>query len=174
MITAPFNFGAESPDDYAAIDEVHDRAFLQDGESRLVRALREQGYADPKLSLVARAGERVVAHLLFSDLNIEHDHGSLKALALAPVAVLPEFQRQGIGTSLIWEGIERARDAGHSAILVLGDPAYYGRFDFSLKLGAHARSVYNGPYFMGLELREVSLSSLNNARVFYPAPFSLV
>jgi putative acetyltransferase len=150
------------------------RAFLQAGESRLVRALREQGYADPKFSLVARTGGRVVAHLLFSDLSIEHDHGSLKALALAPVAVLPEFQRQGIGTALIREGIERAHAAGHSAILVLGDPAYYGRFGFSLDLGAHVRSAYSGPHFMASELRESSLSSLQNAQVLYPEPFAQV
>jgi putative acetyltransferase len=113
-----------------------------------------------------------VAHILFSDLPIEHDHGSLKALALAPVAVIPEFQRQGIGTKLIREGIERARDAGYSAILVLGDPAYYGRFGFSLELGAHVQSAYSGPHFMALELREASLSSLRNAQVLYPEPFA--
>jgi hypothetical protein len=82
---------AEAPADHAAGREVNRLAFGREDEARLVDALRAGGYA--RLSLVAEEGGRVVGHVLFSDLPIVTGAGTLHALALAPVAILPERQR---------------------------------------------------------------------------------
>jgi predicted N-acetyltransferase YhbS len=92
---------AEKPEDLEAIREVNRRAFGQEDEARLVDALRDGGYV--RLSLVAEESGRVVGHVLFSDLPIETQDGTLNALALAPGAVLPDRQRRGIGSRLIPE-----------------------------------------------------------------------
>src|SRR5215831_17208082 len=94
---------AETPEDREAIRAVNRQAFGQEDEARLVDALRDGGYA--RLSLVAEEGGRVVGHVLFSDLPIETRAGTLHALTLAPVAVLPDRQRRGIGSRLIREGL---------------------------------------------------------------------
>ena len=93
----------ETPEDLEAVREVNRRAFEKEDEARLVGALRDGGYA--RVSLVAEDGGRIVGHVLFSDLPSVTQAGTLHALALAPVAVFPELQRQGIGSRLIREGL---------------------------------------------------------------------
>jgi putative acetyltransferase len=86
----------EASEDHEAIRHVNCLAFGQDAEARLVDALREGGYV--RASLVAEKDEQVVGHILFSDLPIVTDAGTVRALALAPMAVLPECQNQGPDT----------------------------------------------------------------------------
>lgn len=162
----------ETSAQYRAIDRVHLLAFGQEGEGRLVRALREQGYTKSELSLVAAHGSEVVGHVLLSTLRIVHDDGELGALALAPVAVIPKHQGRGIGSKLIRAGLERARLGRWAAVVVLGEPNFYGRFDFSAELAKPISSPYAGPHFMVLELVPHAVSSLKNARAIYPPPFS--
>jgi putative acetyltransferase len=164
--------GSEKPEHAAGISRVHELAFGCSDEARLVEALRDGGCLKPALSLVAEIEGRVVGHALFSELPIEHQGGSSRGLALAPVGVLPELQRSGIGSRLIREGIARAGELGYAAILVLGSPAYYRRFGFDLSLGRCVHSVYSGPHFMGLELRPAALTALRDACARYPAAFS--
>jgi putative acetyltransferase len=90
--------------DQEAIRHVNRLAFGQDEEARLVDALWDGGFL--KVSLVAEQGSQVVGHILFSDLSIITGDGTLAALALAPMAVLPDFQRQGIGSALVHSGRE--------------------------------------------------------------------
>ena len=71
-----------------------------------------------------------VGHILFSRVTIANASAAFNGVGLAPVAVLPKFQRQGIGSKLIRDGLERCRQAGYDAVVVLGDPAYYSRFGF--------------------------------------------
>ena len=80
------------------------------------------------LSLVAEIDEKVVGHAAFSPVTISD--GSPHWYGLGPIAVLPEFQRQGIGTALIREGLSRLRVLGAEGCVLLGDPAYYERFGF--------------------------------------------
>ena len=105
----------ETPADCEAIREVNRLAFGGEDESRLVDALRDGGYV--RLSLVAELDGRVVGHILFGDLPIVMTSGTVEALALAPLAVVPDRQREGIGSMLVSEGLRasRVRDTGSSS-----------------------------------------------------------
>jgi len=109
--------------DAAAIHAVHAAAFPSDAEARLVDALRDAGHA--AVSLVALES-KIVGHVLFSPTRSNQGRG----VGLAPLAVLPQYQRQGIGAALASAGIGACRSAGYDYIVVLGEPAYYRRFGF--------------------------------------------
>jgi putative acetyltransferase len=142
---------AETPEDREAVREVNRRAFGRDDEARLVDALRDGGYAC--LSLVAEEAGRVVGHVLFSDLPVVTQAGTLHALALSPLAVLPDRQRQGVGSCLVREGLRACAGAGHRVVVVLGHPDYYPRFGFSTQLARRLEAPFSGrPSFMALEL----------------------
>ena len=134
------------PIDLPAIRDVNRLAFGGEDEARLVDALRDGVYV--KVSLVAEEDGQVVGHILFSDLPIVTPGGTVEALALAPLAVLPSHQRRGIGSMLVGEGLRACRDAGHRIVVVLGHPEFYPRFGFSAKLAERLRSPFSGPAFM--------------------------
>jgi putative acetyltransferase len=117
------NIRAETAADLDAIGHVNRLAFGQDEEARLVDALRDGRYL--RVSLVAEQAGQVVGHILFSDLPIITDAGIVPALALAPMAVLPAFQKQGIGSALVRKGLEECRQQGHKIVVVLGHPTFY-------------------------------------------------
>ncbi|HUE79983.1 MAG TPA: N-acetyltransferase [Sphingomicrobium sp.] len=131
--------------DHAAIRDLLRAAFAGPVEADLVERLRADG--DTAIELIAEAGGRVAGHILFSPMQ-----ASFRALALAPLAVAPEMQRQGIGAALIGSGHDRARQQGWDAIFVLGDPGYYARFGYSLEAAAKVVSPYSGPHFMAFPL----------------------
>jgi len=108
---------------------VNIRAFDQVQEADIVDRLREN--ADWVLSLVAVRDEAVVGHILFSPATIEGQHGILKGTGLAPIAVLPDFQKQGIGSLLVRGGLNRLRKTSCPFVIVLGHPGYYQRFGFA-------------------------------------------
>ncbi|ELZ20741.1 GNAT family N-acetyltransferase [Natrinema limicola] len=115
--------------DAAAVSEVHRRAF--DGwldESRIVQRLHDADKA--VVSLVAVAGNQIVGHVLFSPTTVADQGENVELVGLAPVGVRPENQNEGVGSSLIQQGLERCREAGADAVVVLGDPEYYSRFGF--------------------------------------------
>jgi putative acetyltransferase len=114
----------EQPRDIEAIREVHGRAFGQDQEGNIVDALRANGAA--LLSLVATLEGRVVGHILYSPLLV----GDVMGAALGPMAVLPEHQRQGIGSRLVEAGSRQLTHQGCPFIIVVGHPAFYPRFAF--------------------------------------------
>jgi putative acetyltransferase len=159
----------ETPADRAAIREVNRLAFGQEQEAWLVDALREAGYV--RASLVAEADGRVVGHVLWSALSIDTGGGTVPALALAPMAVLPSHQRRGIGSRLVREGLRACRDAGHRVVIVLGHPAFYPRFGFSAKLAERLKSPFSGPAFMAVELVPGALEGVEG-EVRYPPPFA--
>jgi putative acetyltransferase len=161
----------ECQQDHATIRAVHLRAFGQEDEGRLVDLLRSGGFS--RLSLVAELDGDVVGHILFSELAIVTDEASIPALALAPLAVLPEHQGRGLGSLLVREGLRLSREAGHRIVIVLGHPAYYPRFGFSAALAQPLRSVYAGPSFMALELQSGALAGIAG-EVRYADPFALL
>jgi len=112
-------------EDIPAIYAVVRAAFARPGEAELVEALRRANAL--VVSAVATVGSRIVGHVAFSPVTID----DYLALALAPVAVEPESQRQGIGAALIRWGLGECRRLGYGVVIVLGEPAYYGRFGFT-------------------------------------------
>jgi GNAT superfamily N-acetyltransferase len=105
----------ETTKDQAAVRHVHQAAFGGDAEANLVDALRDGGFAE--VSLVAEVDGEIVGHILFSRLSIVTKVGTVDALSLAPMAVLPSHQRQGIGSKLVEAGLEACRDAGHRIVV---------------------------------------------------------
>ena len=102
----------EIPADIPAIYEVNLQAFGQDGEARLVRALRHDGDYIHGLSLVAVHEDKIIGHILFVPVSIESDEAHVPAIALAPLSVCSAYQCQGVGSSLIKEGLRACRAAG--------------------------------------------------------------
>ena len=133
------------PTDYPAVDALLEQAFGGRAEAELVRQLRGDG--DAEIELVVELAGQVAGHVLFSALQ-----APMRALALAPLAVAPRQQRQGIGTKLVRAGHELARMAGWHTIFVVGDPGYYARFGYDPALAAPFDSPYAGPHFMALRL----------------------
>jgi putative acetyltransferase len=136
----------QSRDDADAIHAVHLAAFPEPLEAELVRALQSDG--DAEISLVAVAEGRVVGHVLLSRMAVEGDGRTYRALGLAPIAVLLNYQRRGIAAALIEQALAQAGRNGEQMVFVLGEPAYYARFGFALEIAAPFASPYAGPYFM--------------------------
>ena len=162
----------EHPDDHASIEEVNRLAFGQDDEARLVAKLRLADGFDPALSLVAVRDGKVVGHILFSPIRIDTDRGDVPALALAPMAVLPDLQRRGIGSDLVRVGLEACRRAGHVIVVVLGHAEYYPRFGFTPASGFGIRPPFPVPdeAFMASALAPDGLEGVGGV-VRYPPPF---
>lgn len=118
----------EQPDDYRAVHRVHAAAFPTEAEANLVDRLRQAGKAI--VSLVAEVDGSVVGHVLFSPVTIQGEAAVYTGLGLAPVAVLPAHQNQGIGGQLITQGLAVCRQLGQPWVVLLGHPSYYPRFGF--------------------------------------------
>lgn len=126
----------ERASDVEAIDRVTRAAFENHPYSRqteqfIIRALRAAGAL--ALSLVAEEEGRVVGHAAFSPVTISD--GSPDWFGAGPLSVLPGLQKQGIGTSLMREGLARLKAAGAGGCVLVGDPAFYGRFGFRSEPG---------------------------------------
>ncbi len=118
----------ERPEDVAAIRCVNELAFGRPEEADVVDCLRQ---ADVRfVSLVAEGAGAIVGHILFTPATIEHAEQPVIGMGLAPLAVVPERQRQGIGSSLVRWGLELLRDDGCPFVIVLGHAEYYPRFGF--------------------------------------------
>jgi putative acetyltransferase len=137
---------------------VHEAAFGRPDEARIAARLREE--ASPLVSLVAEESSRLIAHVLFSPVTIEGDAPGPPAGALGPVGVLPDAQRRGIGSTLIRAGIEACRALDWRVLFVLGAPAYYARFGFTLAAsrGLHYASQDFDAAFQVLELAPSALA----------------
>ena len=125
--------------DAPAIKALYPSAFPDENLLPLVRDLLE--HRDDTLSLVARIDSAIVGNVIFTLCEVSS--GSKNAALLAPLAVAPEWQRQGVGSALVRTGLQQLRDAGFGIVYVLGDPAYYGRLGF--KPEASVRTPYPLP-----------------------------
>ena len=136
---------SEKPDDRSAIREVVVESFEGPQEAELIEGLRRAGVL--AISLVAEIDGRVCGHVALSHLK-----SPSRTLALAPLAVTSTSRRQGIGAALVRRAIDIAKLEGSEMIFVVGDPAYYRRFRFTVEAAAPFPSLYAGPYFMALKL----------------------
>jgi putative acetyltransferase len=159
---------AEQPGDWTATHAVNVSAFETPLEADLVDALR--GQAKPLVSLVAEDKGALVGHIMFSPVSLS-GHPALKIMGLAPMAVLQERQRQGIGTALVRVGLEQCRLLGAGAVVVLGHPAYYPRFGFSPSARFGIRCEYDVPddVFMLVELQAGFLQGVSGTISYHPA-----
>jgi putative acetyltransferase len=124
----------ETRRDIGQVRMIHIEAFAQTDEANLVDALRTS--CEDAVSLVAELDGRVVGHILFSPATVEAAGRTVQGMGLAPMAVLPEHQRDGIGARLVEEGMARLERAGCPFVIVLGHPGYYPRFGFE-RASAH-------------------------------------
>ncbi|MEG3849599.1 N-acetyltransferase [Microcoleus sp. herbarium19] len=147
----------EKPEDAEAVREVNIAAFGRETEADLVDRLRG---IPSTFSFVAVESDRIVGHLFFSPVAVAGKCPSnVSILGLAPVAVIPDCQRQGIGTLLVREGLKQCARSGFGAAVVLGHPAFYPRFGFIPASKKSLRCEYDVPdeVFMVLELASGAL-----------------
>lgn len=166
----------ETAAEIPAIYELHELAFGQDNESRLVNKLRDSEHFIPGLSVVAYAGEYLVGHILLTRLPLEGNDGqTYETLALAPMAVTPALHQMGIGGQLIRYALKTAADMGFESVIVLGHPEYYPRFGFTPASEFGIRTAYEVPdaAFMAIELAPGALAG-KSGRVVYPKEFEEV
>jgi putative acetyltransferase len=118
----------ERPEDASRVRHVNELAFGQSIEADLVERLRRAGTGS--LSLVGDDDDAVVGHILFTPVVVESAGRRIIGMGLAPMAVLPDRQRQGIGSQLVRRGLAILRERGCPFVVVVGHPAYYPRFGF--------------------------------------------
>jgi putative acetyltransferase len=151
------------------VREVHERAFGRREEAAIVEELRG---GDGVVSLVAECEGRVLGHVLFGPVALDGPAGVSRALALGPLAVLPESQRRGVGSRLVRAGLAACRERGEGVVFVLGHAAYYPRFDFrpAGPLGLRYRSPAFDASFFVVELVPGALAG-RTGLVRYPPAF---
>jgi len=125
----------EKPSDFKMVFDLIEKAFkaetLSDhNEQFLVERLRKSSFFIPELSMIAEFENKVVGHILLTKVKIKNDKEEFSSLALAPVSVLPEYQRKGIGGMLINQAHKTAKELGHKSIVVLGHENYYPKFGY--------------------------------------------
>ena len=159
---------AEQLKDYASVRGVNASAFETTAEASLVDALREQ--AHPVVSLVAEEGGTVIGHIMFSPVSLS-GHPGLRIMGLAPMAVVPEHQRKGVGSALVRAGLEQCRQLGFGAVVVLGHPSYYPRFGFLPSVRFGIACEYEAPEeaFMLVELQPGFLDGVTGTVQFHAA-----
>lgn len=166
-------------EEYISTEEVVKKAFLHEEysnqkEHELVNKIRKTDAFIPELSLVAlNQDKEIVGHILLSKIKIVDEDQSVTSLALAPVAVAPEYQKRGIGSQLIQTSLNKAKEIGFQSVIVLGHPGYYPKFGFKPASLWNIRAPFEVPneIFMALELTENSLENVQGV-VHYSKPFS--
>ena len=157
----------EIPADVPAIRDVNERAFGGRAEAQLVDRLRAANKA--VASLVARHGDRIVGHILFSAVNVANAPRTVRAVGLAPMSVLPEFQKTGIGSRLVRDGLAACQQAGYDIVVVLGHADYYSRFGFYRAKDYGLDNEYQAlDAFMVLELTRGVLQTISGLVQFAP------
>ena len=165
----------ENKNDYEEVYNVIKTAFEtaehSDGnEQDLVVALRKSDNFIPELSLVAVIDNKIVGYILFTKIKI----GKQEELALAPLGVLPEYQKQGIGRTLIQEGNKKAKELGYHYSVVLGSDKYYPKFGYvsAKEYGIVAPFDVPDENFMAIKLNDTDIEI--NGIVQYAKEFGIL
>jgi len=159
----------EQHQDIHAIREVNIQAFGQNQEAHLIDKIRRR--CNDLISLVALIKDTIVGHICFSPATIESKaKKTIRGMGLAPMAVLPAYQRQGVGTELVQVGIARVRKKGFPFIIVLGHASYYPRFGFEPASHYRIRCEWDVPdtVFMILLLDESEMRESEGLARYLP------
>ncbi|GAA4770595.1 N-acetyltransferase [Stakelama sediminis] len=142
-----------APKDAYDIDDILTACFPRPAEARLVKQLAIDG--DLVLALIARDEDTQAATgmVALSKMHVAIGGDPAPAVALAPLAVLPDYRRTGVAEALVTAAIDEMRQAGALLMFVLGEPGFYTRFGFTPESAEGFDSPYAGPYFMALELQ---------------------
>jgi putative acetyltransferase len=158
----------ETEADRAAVRAVNEAAFETDAEADLVEGLRGSGVS--LVSLVAEADGEIIGHILFSPVW-QNDDASLNVMGLGPMAVVPNRQRNGVGSALLRQGLICCKDLGARAVVVIGHPEYYPRFGFAPASRYSLRCEYDVPedVFMVAELEAGALNGASGLIRYHDA-----
>lgn len=150
----------ETEADRSAVRAVTEAAFETPAEADLIDALRAG--STEVVSLVAHRGDALVGHVLFSRVTLA-EHAQLRLMGLGPMAVAPRYQRGGVGSALVREGLAQCKERAVHAVVVLGHPEYYPRFGFVPASRYAIRSEYDLPddVFMIVELQAGALNGVS-------------
>ena len=174
----------EKEEDYGEVEKLVELAFADieyssKDEHHLVNKLRNSTSFLPDLSLVAVLDNKIVGHILLTKNIINLGDEEIESLSLAPVSVLPEYQKKGVGSVMIKTSLNKARELGFNSVIVMGHSEYYPRFGFepSKKFNINCPDGIPQNVFMALELVPNALSAIiKSARggdVVYPPEFGL-
>ncbi|MGD2271472.1 MAG: N-acetyltransferase [Desulfobacterales bacterium] len=158
----------ELPADITAIRQINRATFGQFAEAEIVGALRSVSALT--LSLIAQLDDRIVGHIAFSPVKIKSAGRITNAIGLAPMPVLPEYQKRGIGARLATEALGILQRLGHKVVIVVGHPSYYARFGFVSAHNHEIRCEYECPpeAFMLKELQDNALKGISGIVRFRP------
>ena len=158
---------AERRGEYQEIRQVIVAAFGGDTEANVVELLRDRNKAP--VALVAASDNKTVGHIMFSPVTITPAPKTFRAVGLAPLSVSPEFQQQGIGSTLAHEGLKKCVAAGFEVVVVLGSHHYYPRFGFSRASCYGLGNEYGADeHFMATELKQGALDKVSGTVRYSP------
>lgn len=159
---------------FAVIEKAFEKEENSDqNEQFLVERLRKSTAFVPDLSLVAEVDGAIVGYILLTKIKLNGEQGKIQSLALAPVAVHPDYQHRGIGAKLIETAHSKAKELGFESAVVLGHPGYYPRFGYKKAADFAIKLPYNVPddYCLAVELKANSLRDKGNTTVEYSKEF---
>ncbi len=160
--------------DFEDITLLNDIAFGQEHEGLLVERLRKKTPFVKALSRVAVFENSIVGHILFYPVKIVNELTEYESLALAPMSVIPELQNMEIGSQLVKDGLETAKNLGFKSVIVLGHKDFYPRFGFSPAVNWKIKAPFEVPdeVFMAIELLPGGLKAVSGT-VLYPIEFNM-
>lgn len=164
------NIRPENILDYPTIAKVNTLAFGGKKEAKLVEVIRTSNAYIPELSLVAEIENHVVAHIMFSYVDLVAET-KLPVLSLAPMAVHPQFQRQGIGKALLKTSLELADDRGEALVVVLGYPKLYQPFGFQPSINYQIECPFDVPEDVFMAKPLSGYEDKYKGKVIYPPGF---
>ncbi len=159
----------EQPSDSAKIAKIYTKGFDTDAEIILVNSLRTSGI--PYISLVYEEGNDVIGHALFTPVDLVGDDSDVQIVGLAPICVLPREQYCGVGSSLVYAGLDECRSEGYDAVVALGYTGFYLKFGFVPSVEFGITTEFNVPaeVFVAQELKPGALKGRQGCIKFQQA-----